>query len=283
MITSIKAVVTDIDKTLTKKGGDLPAVTIQAFQKLHEQGIKVGLATGREIDSTIRNQGMKWGLGFEFDFVIGMNGGALYNLRTDTTWEVPFMSSEHVYEIMIWMKPLIEKYKFAVNAEGGNNRSVMYLQGELVTFEKRHGYALIDKTGDYEGFCKEPTFKILFRAKPEQEVEVRTRFLSKFNETDQLIGTYPGTVEAMPKGFDKGTTLKKYAQEEGIDLSEIIAFGDSENDNSLLKMAGWGVCLKDGSVDTKECADDITEYSYLDAGVGRYLYDHYINVRCPRS
>ena len=53
-----------------------------------------------------------------------------------------------------------------------------------------------------------------------------------------------------------------------------MAFGDTTNDNEMLKMAGWSVCLKQGSDDTKACADVITDYTNDEDGFGRYILDH---------
>ena len=43
----------------------------------------------------------------------------------------------------------------------------------------------------------------------------------------------------------------------------------------MLKEAGWGVCLSNGSELSKEMADAVTEYPCEEDGVGRYLYDHW--------
>ena len=83
----------------------------------------------------------------------------------------------------------------------------------------------------------------------------------------------------MHKGIDKGSGLKKYVSWEKIDLANVIAFGDNENDNTMLLDAGWGVCLKNGADGTKKCADDITEFDCENGGVGHYLFDHYITPK----
>ena len=116
-------------------------------------------------------------------------------------------------------------------------------------------------------------------ANAENEAELREYFLKKFSDNYQIISTFPGTVEVMHKGIDKGSGLKKYVSWENIDLKDVIAFGDNENDNTMLMDAGWGVCLVDGSDGTKKCADDITEYDCESGGVGHYLFDHYITPK----
>ncbi len=60
-----------------------------------------------------------------------------------------------------------------------------------------------------------------------------------------------------------------------INTNDVIAFGDTSNDNEMLKAAGWGVCMKNGSNDTKAIADDITDFTCDEDGLGRYLEKNY--------
>ena len=276
MIEQIDIVAADIDMTLTHKGGELPEIVKDSFRRLHKQGVKLGLATGRVIGDNLEHAGKDWGLGFDFDFIIGMNGGMLYDSEDNSLWKTELIDSEKMKEILNYMMPLIKKYSIAINAEGGDNHSAMNITGDLLASAKRHGFIFEDKTGDVDGFCEKPAFKLLFRTEPENEQEIRDYFNARYGEEWQIVGTYPGTVEIFRKGFNKGTGLVRYANKYGINMNHVIAFGDSENDNELLKEAGWGVCLKNGADGTKAIADDITEYACADGGVGHYLIDHYL-------
>lgn len=279
MIDEIKAVVADIDMTLTAKGGELPAATIEAFRILHEHDVLLGLGTGREISEKLKTQGRDWGLGFEFDFVVGMNGGMVLDRFHKDMWQVELLTTQEMKDILNYMMPLIDKYHISVNAEGGGNHNAMYIQGELLASSRRHGFDFVDKTGDVDGFCERRAFKMLFRTEPEYEQEIRDTFLAKFGDNFQIIGTFPGTVEVMHKGIDKGSGVRRFADGVGIDMQNIIAFGDNENDNTMLVDCGWGVCLKDGSDGTKACADAITDYDCQEGGVGHYLIDYYLKPK----
>ena len=78
----------------------------------------------------------------------------------------------------------------------------------------------------------------MFRGEAENEAELRKYFLKKFSDNYQIISTFPGTVEVMHKGIDKGSGLKKYVSWEKIDLADVIAFGDNENDRAMLEFVG---------------------------------------------
>jgi len=279
MISKITALAADIDMTLAFKGEDIPPIVREAFVDLHNRGVKLGLATGREVTDKLKAQARMWSLPFDFDFLIGMNGGMLYDLEDDSLWSMEPLTTDKMKEIMNYMMPLVDKYRISVNAEGLKNNNAMNIQGELLEAAKRHGFPFEDKTGDVDGFCNTPAFKILFRTEEEHEAEVRQYFLERFGDEYQMIGTFPGTVEAMQKGISKGEGLLRYAAKHQIPIEEIIAFGDNENDNSLLIEAGWGVCVKGGAQSTMDAADAVTEYTCAEGGVGHYLFDHYLNQK----
>ena len=56
----------------------------------------------------------------------------------------------------------------------------------------------------------------------------------------------------------------------GIKADQIVAFGDSENDITMLRAAGLGVAMANSLDITKNAADDIT-LSNDDDGVAVYL------------
>lgn len=279
MIENIRALAADIDMTLTAKGGELPEITKKAFDILHENGVLIGLATGRELNERLYRQGEEWGLSYPMDFLIGMNGGMLWDRFHGDVWTMDLMSRETMKEILLYMKPIIDEYEVSVNVEGGGNHAAMHIKGELFASMKRRGWVFDDYTNDIDGFCAKPCFKILFRTTADVEKLIRERFALKYADRFQIIGSFPGTVEIMDKNVTKGTGLQKIAEKNNIKLEDVIAFGDNENDNPLLEIAGWGVCLANGSDGTKAIADAVTEYGCLEGGAGHYLVDHYLKPK----
>ena len=277
MIKKIDILAADVDMTLSAKSSPLSEITIQALKELHNRDIKIGLATGREITETEKTKGMFWKLGFEFDFVIGLNGGMLYDRNLDKMYTMNMLSIEEMKEILTFLMPIIEEKKVSINVEGNQLRNVMNISEDLLDMSKRRNIPLIDKTGDIDGFCEKPVYKFLFRTDPETTQLILNQVEEQYKGKYQTIETFPGTIELMYSGFSKGRGLETYCEWNQIHLENTIAFGDNENDNSLLLTSGWGVCLKGGNPNTKALADDITDYDCLDGGVGHYIFDHILN------
>ena len=277
MIKKIDILAADVDMTLSAKSSPLSEITIQALKELHNRDIKIGLATGREITETEKTKGMFWKLGFEFDFVIGLNGGMLYDRNLDKMYTMNMLSIEEMKEILTFLMPIIEEKKVSINVEGNQLRNVMNISEDLLDMSNRRNIPLIDKTGDIDGFCEKPVYKFLFRTDPETTQLILNQVEEQYKGKYQTIETFPGTIELMYSGFSKGRGLETYCEWNQIHLENTIAFGDNENDNSLLLTSGWGVCLKGGNPNTKALADDITDYDCLDGGVGHYIFDHILN------
>lgn len=276
MIENIQALAADIDMTLTFKGQPLPPVTKEAFEILHRNGVKLGLATGRCMTERLKKQDETWELPFKFDFIVGGNGGMIYNHEDDSFWSEPLMTVEEMKAIVSDLLPLIMKYGVNLNCEGGENHNAMNISPTLLASALRNHVTFVDKTGDVDGFCDTPAYKFLLRSTPPITQKIKDFFLAKYGDRYQLVETFPGSVEIYHLGIDKGNGLQIYAKKMGIPMADIIAFGDNENDNTLLLDAGWGVCLKDGNPETMKIADAVTDYGCGDGGVGHYLFDYYI-------
>ena len=76
---------------------------------------------------------------------------------------------------------------------------------------------------------------------------------------------------------NKGKMLKKVAEYCNIKREEIIAIGDWDNDIPMLKYAGLGIAMDNGSKATKEAADYITK-SNVEDGVAYALEKFILNV-----
>ena len=79
MIEKLTAVLADVDGTLTPKGTGLMPRTVAALERLHEEGVLFGTASGRPLDHRSLDKAREWGLSFEFDLAIGMNGGDIWD------------------------------------------------------------------------------------------------------------------------------------------------------------------------------------------------------------
>ena len=80
----------------------------------------------------------------------------------------------------------------------------------------------------------------------------------------------PTGIDIVARGSGKAAGIAQFIQEHGLDRSEIMAFGDGENDIEMLKFAGVGVAMGNASDEVKAAADYVTE-SVDDNGIENAL------------
>ena len=103
-------------------------------------------------------------------------------------------------------------------------------------------------------------------------LEAIEEYVSKRCPTD-IIGfkTNPQSFEFTDCRASKGVALENFCVLHQIDIADAYGFGDTTNDNEMLKKAGVGVCLLNGSDDTKVCADYITDLDVEHEGFADFI------------
>lgn len=71
----------------------------------------------------------------------------------------------------------------------------------------------------------------------------------------------------------KGQALTWLCQHVGVPCKKTLAFGDADNDITMLAAAGRGVAMQNAMPSCSKVADDVA-VSCDESGVGRYIFDH---------
>ena len=88
--------------------------------------------------------------------------------------------------------------------------------------------------------------------------KLRDELINILGNEAEVFSSYPNNIEIIPKNIDKGTALEAVSELLSIPLSDMIAFGDWDNDIGMLRTAGLGVCMANGSEGAKRAANMIT-------------------------
>ena len=97
------------------------------------------------------------------------------------------------------------------------------------------------------------------------------------DDSDPGVQFIPGPkglyIEILPSNVHKGHGLQKLCTALQIPTSKCIAIGDADNDIELLKQAGLGICMKNGTQPTKDVADYVGNYTNDEDGVCKALQE----------
>lgn len=261
-----KIVFLDIDGTLTEPGSNTPPESaLAAIRRARENGHYVILATGR-------NYGMlKAVYDYGFDGFISCAGGYI-EVGGEPIFDCP-MSSEQRDGLMELLKKggvfrtiegKLGTYTDESLKEFLNNGIKSEVNSELLRWREQLEKNLkILPMSAYDG---EEIYKIIVMCKEKKQLDpAREKYENDFSfclqETDKF-GFVNG--ELINRSFDKGQALRRVSEHLGIAVADTIAFGDSMNDMELLREAGYGICMANGSRSLQEIADMLCPTVYED-------------------
>ncbi|MDO4198322.1 MAG: HAD family hydrolase [Erysipelotrichaceae bacterium] len=267
----IKVIVCDIDGTIVDETREIHQVTVDKINELRDMGYVFALASGRPVRDLL-DKYEEWKVDRQFDFIIGLNGVELYDNKTGKTESYKMLRKEWIKDIigeMISFDPVIGMYV-------GNEYwcSLRTERSAFSAYKSRRTFA----AKELPDFYVEDRGGIMFRMKLEIMPEVE-KVLDRINSEERGykgFKTQTDLVEFANAEANKGYALKMFCDKYGYELDECLAFGDTTNDNEMLKCC-HGVCLKNGSDDTKACAEYITDKTDKEDGFVDFIDKYVLN------
>ena len=274
----IKAIVMDVDGTLTNDKKEITPKTREVLLKAQKQGILLILASGRPTTGLV-----EMGKVLEMDknngLFISYNGSKVVNFQTgEELFNEPLKLEdakavlEHMKKFEI--KPMIDKGDYMYVNDVYN--CMIRFRGEpfnVIKYESRGGNYKLCEIDDLAAFVDYPLNKILTAGEPEYLEEHYVEMMEPFKDKLNCMFTGPFYFEFTAKDIDNAKALDTVLKPLYITADEVIAFGDGHNDISIIKYAGIGVAMENAVYDLKEAADEITLSNEHD-GIAESLLKH---------
>ena len=115
---------------------------------------------------------------------------------------------------------------------------------------------------------------MLVPGEPEQLLELQKTLRAEFKERAVIFTSKPYFLEILPPDCGKGEAVSYLAKELNIPIEKTMGFGDSMNDESLIRMAGHGVAMCNGLSEIKSIARHVTDFDNNHDGVGEFIKKH---------
>lgn len=260
---AIKAIALDIDGTLTNDEKVVTARTREALLAAQRSGVRLILSSGRPIQG-LRALAAELDLPANGGLLVAFNGAHVVDARTDEVlFDQPMDPSAlaslvgHMreFDVIPWITEGSRLY-----VERGMRHVITY-RGEpldIVEYERKMCDLELHEVDDLLEVCGTPQDKLLCASEPEYLQQHWRAMYGPF--TDELSGMFTADFyfEFMAPGIDKGRALAGALPKLGIDASEVIAFGDGQNDVSMLRWAGTGVAMGNAVDEAKAAADMVT-------------------------
>ncbi len=244
----------DFDNTLVPFGEPEPRpAVVKAVKKLQAAGGRFVLSTGRGYCVVHKEQ---LG-GIRFDYAITCNGACVVDKNGTIVAEHP-LTNEEMYALV----DFCEDYNYPLQF---NYRDAYYAYCEYDALKgfydamPKSGLTCLDGEDQDRHLIDMP--HAAFVVMPPQEL---AHFNEKFGHLNLHFMQVGGVgkdgwccYDVVRGGMDKGVGLADLCEKIGLTLADAVAAGDSANDVGMLKAAGLGCCMSNGTPDAKAAADRV--------------------------
>lgn len=249
----IKAVFFDIDGTLVSfKTHLVHPTTLAAIEELKKRGVKVFISTGRHellidnVDKTL------------FDGIVSLNGQCVR------------AGSDVIYFNAMAREDAAAAARFAQEHNiAAMFESVDFIRMNIITDMAREGASLINldlpAPEDIADIADHKILQLILFSNTEQERQV----LELMPSCESTRWTHL-LCDIIPHGGGKHIGIQKMLDHYGISREDCMAFGDGDNDITMLRHAGIGIAMADADQSVKDAADYVTS-SPDDEGIAKAL------------
>lgn len=269
----IKLIATDVDGTLV--GDDhltIPPANVEAFALAKKKGITTVISTGRPYSLAKRESDTLSGV----DYMIVSNGAVIVDMKTNEviySCYLPLETAEKIVEIFE-KYPLV--YEMYADCKGYITQYTYehYFDGLLpVGFMREYRKLMLMCDSPWDVVENANLEKMNVDHMPKECVQPLKEELSRIPDLVYSAG-FEGNLEITAKGADKGKALKWLCERLNILPENVMAFGDSGNDATMLKAAGYSYALSSGNELAKEAARFVTKYGNNEGGVGETIKEY---------
>lgn len=254
----IKLIATDLDGTLLTNDKKLSAKNAESLKLAADKGIYIVPATGRPWAGVCEElKRMPF-----IRYAIVMNGALVW----DSFEQKAIYKSNFTTEQALMLWDFVQKYNTMTDAHvGGVGRISSYYYDNCEEYVESDAIAVLlratrIKTDDVRALIAASALgaeKINLTFK---NIDKRNRALEELKQFDFAIATssVSNNIEVNHVDATKGKALTYLAGHLGLDMSQVMAFGDSGNDVTMIENAGFGVAMGNASARIKEKASFVT-------------------------
>ena len=245
----------DLDGTLLNDNKQISLKTYETLKEWTEKGHKLVLCSGRALDSVIHVR-EQLGLGsFPNMYLIGYNGGEIYDCSTGTLLHRVALSYEMTKRCFEIAKELgIHIQTFS------DTHIITEKEDAEIKYYKKAVHTPVIFTNDFMSYLDKEPCKCLAISLDDKELMNRfsQAVQKELGDKVNVMTSTPRFIEMFPISSGKGFSVQWLCKHLNIPLENALAAGDEMNDLSMIIAAGIGIAMLNGRDFIKEIADIIT-------------------------
>lgn len=246
----MKAIITDLDKTLLHTDKTLSAYTVAILQKCRDQDIAVMAATARPQRSMQDYDDL-----LHFQAITTMNGARI--ILPDRILEngIAHASAKQILSQIITIPDVLISLE---TADG------LFANAEIPKWNAKF----------FPDFPSLPSHNTLYKILISSKKDIPFEKIGNALTDDTYYTVADGhLVQIMSKKATKWSGIQSMLQFFGISPDDAVYFGDDQDDIQPIQMCGTGVAVSNAIPAVTRAADNITSSNDQD-GVARYIEEH---------
>jgi Cof subfamily protein (haloacid dehalogenase superfamily) len=243
-LSNFKALLFDVDRTLIPKDGTIFPELPDILAKFHQLGFHIGVCTGRgfpQIHQKVMPLFPKKSL-----HILG-GGSQIIDSQGKVIWQKPISP-----EVIDQLKKFLSEHD--ADFLMIKPQAIFAPDNHMLERIKTHPWNYL--ADSIENMTNNDV-GLVYVTNLNKEIIDFVKNLPELSYKNMVGNTGNRYIDITAKNINKGVTIKEYAQINSIKPSEIIGFGDSENDIEFLQTCGFAVAVGNADQKVKDVADKI--------------------------
>ena len=261
---AIKAVFFDIDGTFLNDRKRVSSSTKKAISQMKEDGILVGLATGRGpgfVQPFMDNLGLDFAVTYNGQYILTHDKVLYQNqLPKSTIYNLIRYATKHRREISLGTSTgLVGSNIISMGTSKFGQMVSRIVPKSWAKMVERSFKSLIRRfkpqsMETLKTIMREPVYQVVMVATVGETQAIEEKFPHV-----KITRSSPYSADIISAGQSKLKGIAHLGEVFGFELSEVMAFGDSENDLEMLSGVGIGVAMGNGEDELKDQATHVTD------------------------
>lgn len=263
----VKLIALDLDDTLLNDSREISDENVHVLRRAASLGIYVVLCSGRAEDAILPFVRRLDLAGTQSGrYIIAVNGCSIFDMH----------KRERIYnkkvpaDVLLYADRMAREMGYYSEVYGPD---VIYAEKstEWTRLDSEMCGVRLEIVEDYENFLRHGFVKMLIAGEPEKLQVLQKKLRDGLGTRANIFVSKPYFLEVLPANCGKGQAVNFLADHLGITRKETIGFGDSMNDEDMIRECGYGVAMCNGFEEIKDIADFVTEKTNDENGVGDFL------------
>ena len=263
----VKLIARDLDDTLLNDSREISDENVHVLRRAASLGIYLVLCSGRAEDAILPFVRRLDLAGTQSGrYIIAVNGCSIFDMH----------KRERIYnkkvaaDVLLYADRMAREMGYYSEVYGPD---VIYAEKstEWTRLDSEMCGVRLEIVEDYENFLRQGFVKMLIAGEPDKLQVLQKKLRDGLGTRANIFVSKPYFLEVLPANCGKGQAVNFLADHLGISRKETIGFGDSMNDEDLIRECGYGVAMCNGFEEIKELADFVTEKTNDENGVGDFL------------